>query len=142
MNWSGKTLLGILLVGFGVCAFFGAFGIHLGGLIGLVIGIALAYYGVKRLKDGHKGVGVISLIIGLMILTGSLPFLIGLALAAACIYFGWKMIKRNDHPEPAPAFGGDDTYTYKDVKVEDSFETEWKDFLKKHRNDDDSNSSL
>ncbi|MDI3410882.1 hypothetical protein QKW52_13790 [Bacillus sonorensis] len=33
-------------------------------------------------------------IIGIMFLGGALPFLIGIALAAVMIYFGWTMIKQ------------------------------------------------
>ncbi|HET7578228.1 MAG TPA: protein liaI [Bacillales bacterium] len=141
MSWTGKTIIGILLVAFGLCAFFGMFGIHLGGLIGLAIGIALACFGIKKLKEGRKGAGIIALIIGLMFLGASLPFLIGLAFAVACIYFGWKMIKKDDH-HSEPAYSGNANTAYKEVELTNNFDEEWKDFMRKHRKDDDSDSSL
>lgn len=141
MRMTGKFIAGIALVLLGGWLFLGMFGIHLGGLIGFLLGAALIYFGVKKIKQDHKVLGVFSLIFGFMFLGGSLPFLIGLALAAVCIYYGWKLIK-NDCPErerePAAAYSGDmDFVDYKDVKVEDSFDREWEEFLRKNRKKDD-----
>lgn len=136
MSWSGKTLAGIILLIIGGSMVMGMVGIHVGGLVGLLLGLVLCYYGIKALKSGNKAIGVIGLIFGLMILTGSLPFLISLVLALICIYFGWKMIKKEEAgPNPVPAFS-DDTYQAHDyVKAEDSFEDEWKRFLKRNNPD-------
>ena len=142
MSWSGKTIVGFALLAFGVCAFLGIFGIHLTGLITFFLGIAVVIYGLKKLKEGRKGLGIIALIFALILLGHSLPFIIGLGFAFICIYFGWQMIKKGDtscHRKPAAAFGGDadidyeskGDVKYKEVELDDRFETEWKDFMRK-----------
>lgn len=137
MSGSGKSLVGIILLLLGATVFFGMFGIHLGGIIAFVIAAALIWFGAKKLKAGHPVMGVIALVIGLMMLAGSIPFLISVAIAVVCIYFGWKLIKReDDDPEPAPAYGGTTYSHHEDVEVEDNFDAEWKEFLKKHDKDD------
>lgn len=136
MTWSGKTVAGLALLAFGICALLGILGIHLGGLIAFFVGIVLACYGLKKLKDGRKGRGIVALIFALILLGSSLPFLISMAFAAVCIYFGWRLIKKEDHSEPAVTYSGNGNTAYKEVEVDDHFETEWKDFLKKNRNDD------
>ncbi|HEU5138665.1 MAG TPA: protein liaI [Bacillales bacterium] len=139
MNITGKFIGGIALVLLGGWLLLGMFGVHLGGLIALLFGIVLICFGVKKLKQDHKVLGVISLIFGFMFLGGSLPFLISLALAAVCIYFGWKLIKQERHQsEPAAAYSGDTEFMdYRNVKVEDSFDREWEDFLRKNPKDND-----
>lgn len=138
MSGSGKSLVGIILLLLGASVFFGMFGIHLGGIIAFAIAAALIWFGVKKLKAGHTVIGVIALIIGIMMFAGSIPFLISVVFAVICIYFGWKLIKRdNDDPEPEPAYGGTTYSHYEDVKVEDNFDAEWKEFMKKHHKDDE-----
>lgn len=139
MRGSGKTVAGIVLILLGASVFFGMFGVHLGGIIAFVIAAALIWFGAKKLKAGHTVLGVIALVVGLMMFTGAIPFLISMLVALACIYFGWKLLKKHDHPDPAPAYVGTMHSHHEDVdnKVEDSFETEWKEFLKKHHKDDE-----
>ncbi|HEX7064029.1 MAG TPA: protein liaI [Bacillales bacterium] len=139
MRMTGKFIAGVALVLLGGWLFLGMFGIHLGGLITFFIGAVLICFGIKKLKQDHKVLGVISLIFGFMFLGGSLPFLISLAVAAVCIYFGWKLIKQEGrHSEPAAAFSGETEFVDdRNLKVEDSFDREWEDFLRKNRKNED-----
>ncbi|TCP18633.1 lia operon protein LiaI [Scopulibacillus darangshiensis] len=137
MNWSGKALIGLVLIVLGGLTFLGMFGIHIGGLIGFAIALILIYFGVKKIKAGHKIFGAILLFIGGMMFLGSLPMLITVAVSVLLIYFGWKLMKKNeDHLEPEPAFSSHEGHTYKDVKGESSFDSEWKKFLKRQNKND------
>lgn len=137
MSGSGKSIAGIILLLLGASVFFGMFGIHLGGIISFVIAVALIWFGAKKLKTGHTVLGLITLVIGFMMVVSSLPFLISVVFAVICIYFGWKLVKRtDDDPDPAPAYSGTTSGYDEDVKVEDNFDSEWKEFLQKFHEED------
>ncbi|MFC7395416.1 LiaF transmembrane domain-containing protein [Scopulibacillus cellulosilyticus] len=135
MSLNFKSLVGIILLLIGAVAFLGMLGIHIGGLIPFALSVILIYYGGKKLKTsstgGQKAIGVTALIIGILMFVGLLPLLVTLAISAVLIYFGWKLIK--DTKEPAPTLSGETVNNYKNVKFESSFDTEWKDFLKRHK---------
>lgn len=138
MNWSGKSIVGIALLIFGGLVFLGMFGIHLGGIIAFLIALGLVYYGVKKLKTsatgGQKAIGIIALVIGIMMFVGSLPLLITLLFSAMLIYFGWKMIKKDrGDMEPEPAYSSEAGHIREKVEVENNFDSEWKDFLKRNK---------
>lgn len=126
MKMNGKTIIGIILILFGLSLFFG--GGSFGGLISIAISAALLYYGAKRWSGGHKISGIILILFGICFLTGSLPFILGLALAAGLIYFGWKMIK--DEPNDSDPI----IHTHKeDPAYTSSFDSEWEEFLEKNK---------
>lgn len=145
MSWNGKTIAGFVLLAFGICAFLGIFGIHLGGLILFFFGIVVAIYGLKKMKEGRNGLGIIALIFALILLGHSLPFIIGLGFAIACIYIGWKMIKKRKPPyrESVSTVGGHSEMghespidaKYKEVELDDGFDTEWRDFMRRKNQD-------
>lgn len=126
MNISGKSIIGIVLILFGLSLFFG--GGSFGGLIAIAVSAGLLYYGAKRWSRGHKISGIILILFGICFVTGSLPFILGLALAAGLIYFGWKMLK-DESKEADPII-----HTHNENTVyQSSFDSEWEDFLKKNK---------
>lgn len=139
MNLNGKSLAGIALVLFGAVVFFGMFGVHLGGIVAFALGIALVCYGVKKWKNGDNVLAVIALILGVLMFGGSLPFLIGLLFAVICIYFGWKLMrKEKDDSEPTLVYDGDMSGSGQSIDLEKNFDTEWRDFLyRQHHKDDE-----
>ncbi|MCG8397136.1 protein liaI [Bacillus atrophaeus] len=125
MNINVKTAGGFLLIVFGISVFFG--GGNFAFIIPLAIGSLLLYAGIKRFAKGKTVTGIIFGGIGAMMLVSALPFLVGIALAAVMVYFGWKMMKNGSDesrtasfdPEPASA------------AYETNFDAEWEEFLKK-----------
>ncbi|KAA6450610.1 protein liaI [Bacillus swezeyi] len=129
MNINGKSVIGFFLILFGISLFFG--GGHFGGLITGAIGAVLIYYGIKKWKEGRQFAAVILAIIGIMFLGGSLPFLIGIALAAAMVYFGWKMMKQDGKQEENIYYSENTEPSA--ASYDTGFDAEWEDFLKKNK---------
>ncbi|NPC94135.1 protein liaI [Bacillus sp. WMMC1349] len=127
MKITGKSVIGFFLILFGISLFFGG-GIF-GGLFAGAIGALFVYYAIKKWRKGHQFAAVVLGIIGIMFLGGSLPFLIGMALAVALIYFGWNLIKENSDPEENLFFSG--KVEPSAASYDTSFDSEWEDFLKK-----------
>lgn len=77
----------------------GQFGINLGWVIALVIAAYLVFKGWNMYRhaesSGKRGFGIFFIVIGLLWMTGLLHIIVGLAIAAAVIYLGWKMLKDN-----------------------------------------------
>lgn len=128
MNINGKSIIGFFLILFGVSLFFG--GGHFGGLFTGAIGALLLFYSAKKWKEGRQFAAVLAAIFGIMFLGGSLPFLIGIAVAAAMVYFGWKMMKQDDKQD-------DILYSEKTepsaASYDTGFDAEWEEFLKKNK---------
>ncbi|KMM56225.1 protein liaI [Bacillus glycinifermentans] len=126
MNITGKSVIGFLLILFGISLFFG--GGQIGGLIAGAIGAVLLFYGIKKWNDGRFA-SVILLIIGFMFLGGALPFLIGVAVSAALIYFGWSMMKQGGKKEENGFYS--ESSKPSAASYDTAFDAEWEDFLKK-----------
>ncbi|KAF1678358.1 protein liaI [Bacillus sp. SKDU12] len=109
MKINKKTIGGFLLIVFGVSVFFG--GGSFGFIIPLAIGSLMTYAGIKRFAAGKAITGIILGGIGAIMLVCPLPFVLGIALAAATVYYGWKLMKNGSadngvssfDPEPASA---------------------------------------
>lgn len=90
-------------------------------------GALMTYAGIKRFAAGKTITGIIVGGIGAIMLICSLPFVVGIALAAAMVYYGWKLMKNGSadsgvssfDPEPASA------------AYQSHFDDEWEEFLKK-----------
>lgn len=88
----------------------------------------MTYAGIKRFAAGKTITGIIVGGIGAIMLICSLPFVVGIALAAAMVYYGWKLMKNGSadngvssfDPEPASA------------AYQSHFDDEWEEFLKKN----------
>jgi lia operon protein LiaI len=125
MKINKKTIGGFLLIVFGISVFFG--GGSFGFIIPLAIGGLLTYAGIKRFAAGKTLTGIILGGFGAMMLICSLPFLVGIALAAAMVYYGWKLMKNGSAEsdmssfDPEPASAG----------YQSHFDDEWENFLKK-----------
>ncbi|MBO8171565.1 MAG: hypothetical protein H0Z33_06735 [Bacillaceae bacterium] len=135
MSWTGKTLIGLVMLIIGAAVFLNAVGIHAGNLIGLLIAIALIFYGFKLFKHSEsslkRGLGVVLLVFGALSLAGAAHLFFGILLAAVIIYFGWNMLKQEKADSTAystltPAEKLDMTIS----RMEDSFEREWNRLMK------------
>lgn len=81
----------------------------------------------QKVCRGKTITGIIVGGIGAIMLICSLPFVVGIALAAAMVYYGWKLMKNGSadngvssfDPEPASA------------AYQSHFDDEWEEFLKK-----------
>ncbi|MCY8285017.1 cell envelope stress-induced membrane anchor protein LiaI [Bacillus inaquosorum] len=125
MKINKKTIGGFLLIVFGISVFFG--GGSFGFIIPLAIGGLMTYAGIKRFAAGKTITGIILGGIGAIMLICSLPFVVGIALAAAVVYYGWKLMKNGSADngvssfDPEPASAG----------YQSHFDDEWEEFLKK-----------
>ncbi|MBA4494146.1 hypothetical protein ACFO25_10635 [Paenactinomyces guangxiensis] len=132
---NGKKLAGVLLLIVGAGIFLGDFG----GVIAFLIVAGLTYYGVKKLKasktQGQKVFAVIVLGIAALMLLHLLPLMLGILIGGACLYYGWKLFKKDGDSEgwameSGPA--GDGAMTVNSpAKVDTSFEADWQEFLKR-----------
>ncbi|HET7627526.1 MAG TPA: hypothetical protein VFK44_03960 [Bacillales bacterium] len=138
---NGKTLAGIVLVAIGGMMLLGMLGIHVGGLFHFIIAGILIYFGIKKLKEHHQVSGIILLVIGILFLAGAIPFLFGTLIAVVCIFFGWRLMKRNSfHGEPAHAYCSP-RYTHEkanDIDFDSDFDKEWNDIMNR-KNDKEEN---
>lgn len=107
---SGSYVLGIVLVIVGGLMLLGQLGINVGWIVALVIAGFLIFKGWSMYKNGEsngkRGFGIFLMVIGLLWMTGLLHIVLGLAIAAGIIYFGWKILKDKPHTPAAthPAF--------------------------------------
>ncbi|GAE35685.1 hypothetical protein [Halalkalibacter akibai] len=94
MKITGKVIGGILLMFIGANIVLGMLGIHIGGLLGLVIGGCLLYFGYSKYKEkGKWSFGSILLgLLGAIILLGGMGGLVGLAIGALLVYGGYQLI--------------------------------------------------
>ncbi|TPE68747.1 LiaF transmembrane domain-containing protein [Halalkalibacterium halodurans] len=104
MKGAGKWIFGILLVIIGANMILGMFNIHLGGIIGLVLGALLLYWGYQQWQArGKLSFGsVLLLAFGSILVMGGLGGVIGLAVAILFIYFGYRLLKKSDNDEEQP----------------------------------------
>ncbi|MGB0089170.1 MAG: hypothetical protein WBP80_06715 [Planifilum fulgidum] len=133
----GKTAAGLVLIAGAVVFLIGG---DLGGLFALLLSAGLLVYGWRKWKasetGGGRAVGIGALIVGGILLLNWIPFLIGLLIAAVCIYFGWALIRQGREPsgfEREP--GVEAEAAGQKPRWEDDFESEWKRFLERHKED-------
>ncbi|WP_332631154.1 hypothetical protein [Halalkalibacter flavus] len=98
MKHSGKFIGGILLIFIGINILLGMIGVNIGGIIGLLIGGALLYFGYTKWQD--KGQWSFSSIIlvtfGALMLLGGLGGIVSLLIGAFLVYGGYKLMKTNN----------------------------------------------
>jgi lia operon protein LiaI len=97
----------------------------LGGIIGIAIGVGIAYYGIKSFAKSHSllsklGWGIASLI-GLAIALGNFPAIIGIG-AIALLYYGYKQWKKEK--QNCGSFDTHDNFR--------NFEREWNELSQKY----------
>jgi lia operon protein LiaI len=119
-----NTMKNFLLVAAAIALGFIAIA-SLGGIIGIAIGVGIAYYAVKSfIKSdsllGKLGWGIAGLI-GLSIALGNFPALIGIG-AIALLYYGYKEWKKEKH-DCHPSDTHDSFH---------NFEREWNELSKKY----------
>ncbi len=103
---------------------------HLGHILFLLLIGALVYWGVKKLKHAdskkQKRIAYILLGIAILLCLCNSPFLVGLLIGGGLLYLGWKMINQkvvySSNQEEKP--------------FDNSFDAEWKQFVKKHKKDE------
>lgn len=139
MKKKGSYKAGIAVMAIGILMLLGFLGINIGWIIALLIATYFVYQGWKLFTKSEssvkKGFGIALIIIGLLMLTGMLHVLIGLAIAALLIYYGMKLINKNKeitlHPEVEAAMGESGCnqsfshdFSYKDYDFLDEWENE------------------
>lgn len=135
MNWTGKAIVGIILLFIGANLFLQTLGIQLGGLIGLAISVLLIIYGYRKMKSDHGSnlLGMAILIFGLLLAIGHLHIFAGIFIAAMIIYFGYRLVTGEktkrlvDQDQEVAASTSDATQ-----KSKDAFDDEWNKFLEKN----------
>ena len=132
---NGKTLAGLALIVGAVVFLFGG---GLGGFVAFLLSVGLLVYGWRKWKrsesSGGRAVGIVAVIFGAILLLNWIPFLVGLLIAAVCIYMGWTLIRQNREPsgfKPEP--GAEAEAADQRPRWEDDFESEWKRFLEQKK---------
>lgn len=120
---SGKQLAGCILLIFGVAALLGMLGLNVGGLVSLIIGALLVYYGFKQWRKDNKAWGGFCLIIGAMFLLGSVPFVLSLLIGGLLVYFGYKWMRQDDAGSNDGGGAGPTRRT--SGHLDDPFDEEW-----------------
>ncbi|WP_096201466.1 LiaF transmembrane domain-containing protein [Bacillus sp. FJAT-45350] len=131
MNWSGKALVGLLLLFVGGSLLLSTLGIHLGGLIGLALSALLIIYGYSKIQNGQKFFGGVVLALGTLILIGKSHLFIGILVSGAIIYFGYRLIKCSSYVQKADSNEGEVIIDGKGAKIESSFDDEWERIMEK-----------
>ncbi|MEB1808004.1 MAG: hypothetical protein LPK26_12060 [Bacillaceae bacterium] len=135
MNWTGRAIVGIILLFIGANLFLQTLGIQIGGLIGLAISVLLIIYGYRKMKSDHGSnlLGMAILIFGLLLAIGHLHIFAGIFIAAMIIYFGYRLVTGEktkrvvDQDEEVAASTSEAPQTSKDA-----FDDEWNKFLEKN----------
>lgn len=134
MNWSGKMVFGIILLIIGANILLNILGIHVGTIFGLILSIVFVFYGYNKMKKSEKtggrifGMGL--LIFGSLLAIGQAHKFIGLFIAAAIIYFGYQILKRETPKQEESLLQNEPSLNFEsNFKMSDSFDEEWNRFL-------------
>ncbi|WP_126425337.1 LiaF transmembrane domain-containing protein [Brevibacillus marinus] len=95
---SGKILLGMILLIVGALLLLDLIGIDLGDIFGVLIPLAIMVYGAKRVlaADGGRRLwGVVAFLFGLLMLIGKLELFFSSLVAAALLYWGFRLLRRS-----------------------------------------------
>ncbi|MDT8862012.1 hypothetical protein N0O92_17520 [Alkalihalobacillus sp. MEB130] len=95
MKQTGKMIGGILLLFIGVNILLGMIGVNIGGLLGVLIGAVLLYWGYSRyqIKDQWSFSSIILVALGVLMVLGGLGGIVSLVIGAFLIYGGYKLIR-------------------------------------------------
>lgn len=97
MNINRKSIAAVGLIAIGVLIMFGKFSplLHnlMGHLMGLLFPVALVLLGYYAMQNGHKIIGSILAIIGILVLFSKLSFLIGPIVGIALVIWGFSLLK-------------------------------------------------
>lgn len=131
-----KTLFGIMLLAFGGMLLFHVLG--LGWIFKLLIFLAIVVYGLKKIHHAEtmtqKGLGIVILLFGFLLLIGGANVLIGLLVGFTLIFVGVKLIKQNDNSHQLK----EKLTLQGNVSVhEDAFDREWNEKMKTKMQGDD-----
>ncbi|MGO4887328.1 LiaF transmembrane domain-containing protein [Anaerobacillus sp. MEB173] len=134
MNWSAKTVFGMILLLIGVSIVLQLIGISIGYLLRMIIPILLIIYGYKKWNLAEtkfqKFFGMIVLLFGVLLLLGAAHLFIGLIVAGLIMYFGYSIMK-----------GKQDDSVVKNDPIEvkgqreskDLFDEEWDRFMNEYK---------
>jgi lia operon protein LiaI len=90
---TSKALGGILLLFIGLSMLLSMIGIHLGGLIGLVLGAWLMYVGYSKWQEVGWSVSSIALFaLGAVLLFGGMGGVVSLAIGVLLVYGGYQLL--------------------------------------------------
>lgn len=97
--------LGLALLVLGILVFLGFIGVHLGELVLLALSALFFYLGFRGWRKGHKVLGFMSLVVGVLMFLSALPFLAVTVLAVGLMFWGYRLIKKGDaQPSGGPGW--------------------------------------
>lgn len=138
MSWTAKTVFGLILLLIGANILLKMLGIHLGGLLGIIISVLIMGYGYSKMKSAEKPsskyFGIAIVVFGGLLLLGQAHMFVGLLVAAMIIYFGYNLVKGDGEKEKKdePLMEMNNAGSSQSFNIKDSFDEEWKNFLKKN----------
>jgi hypothetical protein len=94
MKLQGKNAFALILILCGGLILLGKFHFVFGWLTGLIVPIALIFFGYIGLRNGKKFIGGVLIFIGAIFLLGKLSGLIGLAIAIGLIVYGVSLLTK------------------------------------------------
>lgn len=127
---SGKQFFGFILLVLGIVALLGVLGFSVVGLIPLVLGILLVYYGWKKWNQEHRFTGAVLLGLGILFLIGSIPMAISVLVAAVLLYFGYQMLTGNGDSGGSYRTRNESKRDTGDNGLDDPFDEEWERLMK------------
>lgn len=127
---SGQNLFGLILLILGIVALLGVLGLSVGGLIPLVLGTLLVYYGWQKWNQEHKFSGAILLGLGILFLIGSIPMAISILVAAVLLYFGYQLLTGNEGSSDSYRSRNKHKRSTNDKGLHDPFDEEWERVMK------------
>ncbi|WP_100406552.1 hypothetical protein [Bacillus solitudinis] len=132
MKRSGKAVGGFILILIGISLIFSLIGVHLGGLIGIALGVGGLYWGfsIYRERGRWSFSSIVLIVIGAMILFGGLGGIISLVIGAGLVYGGYRLIKPRQEEELDLS---DDTEWAKPVSTYDSIDEEFARLMKNNK---------
>ncbi|WP_088102658.1 LiaF transmembrane domain-containing protein [Halalkalibacter urbisdiaboli] len=101
MKRTGKAVGGFLLILIGASLVLSLLGIHLGGLLGVILGIALVYWGYNIYQErGRWSFSSVALIaLGAIILFGGLGGIMSLLIGIGLVYGGYRLLKPSEEED-------------------------------------------
>ncbi|WP_347490249.1 hypothetical protein ABDB91_03465 [Desulfoscipio sp. XC116] len=127
---SAKKSFGLVLLVLGIVASLGVLGFSVGGLIPLVLGILLVYYGWKKRRREDRITGTVLLGLGILFLIGSIPMAVSMLVAAALLYFAYQMLTGSENSGGSCGTRNESKRYTEDNGLDDPFDEEWERLMK------------
>lgn len=96
MRWNRSTGLALLLIGFGAVILLERLGLGIGHVFHILFPLILIALGYIGVQNNRKWIGWSFMIVGAVVLFGKLSGILTIVAAVALIFFGVKLLKRNN----------------------------------------------